>query len=134
MIKAITSLPLDATLLSLLPGPLLELVCHAAKKQLTAVWLSLASMLIVQLDPPSLLPPIVKPGPNSEAEETVLRALPSLLEAGLSLLGQPGAMESVSCLRFIGQHKSNTTVLYQTESGHRTSVLWLHGTGKTLVL
>ncbi|QRW26295.1 Myb protein 1A [Rhizoctonia solani] len=52
LIKSITALPSDATLLSLSPEPLLELVCTAARVQLTAVWLSLAALLVVQLDPP----------------------------------------------------------------------------------
>jgi hypothetical protein len=112
-IKAITSLPLDATLLSLLPGPLLELVCHAAKKQLTAVWLSLASMLTVQLDPPSLLPPVIKSEPTSGAQETILRALPVLLEAGLSALGQPGAMEAVG-MGFFDERTSTKMLLAES--------------------
>jgi hypothetical protein len=95
LIKSITSLPSDITLLSLPAGPLLELVCLASQRQLTAVWLSLANMLIIQLDPPSPLLLTLKTEPDSEAHGIISRVFPVLLETSLSSLGQPGAMEAV---------------------------------------
>jgi hypothetical protein len=83
--------------LTLPPGPLFELVCLAAQRQLTAVWLSLATILIAQLNPPPpiLMPSLAKAGIPAEAEGIVGSALPILLQYSLSLLGQPGAMENV---------------------------------------
>lgn len=95
-LRSITCLPSDITLLSLPPGPLLELICMASQRQLTAVWLSLANMLTIQLDPPTMfLNSTLKTPPNVEGMAVVLRALPVLLQTSLSMLGQPGAMESV---------------------------------------
>ncbi|CCM04086.1 uncharacterized protein FIBRA_06245 [Fibroporia radiculosa] len=110
--KAITSLPSDVTLLSLPPGPLLEVICLASQKQLTAVWLSLATMLIIQLDPPTLVPTTFKPIPGGEADGIVLSVLAILLQTALSFLGQPGTMEAnpdivqsfFSCMDTIAQH------------------------------
>jgi hypothetical protein len=96
LFKSITSLPSDATLISLPAGPLLELVCLAAQRHLTAVWLSLASMLIIQLDPPSLLPLTLKSEPNPEAQRIMSTIFPVLLQTSLSSLSQPGAMDAVS--------------------------------------
>ncbi|KAI0087502.1 ARM repeat-containing protein [Irpex rosettiformis] len=93
LFKAITSLPTDVTLLSLSPGPLLELICVAAQKQLTAVWLSLATMLIVQLNPPTLLPTTFKTVPTSEARIIVLNVLVSLLQTSLTFFSEPGSMK-----------------------------------------
>jgi hypothetical protein len=96
-----TSLPSDMTLLSLPAGPLLELVSLAAQRQLTASWLSLISMLIIQLDPPTLLLlNTVKASSNTEALALVSHMLPLLLHTSFAFLGQPGALEevcSVSC-------------------------------------
>ncbi|GJE98643.1 hypothetical protein PsYK624_148780 [Phanerochaete sordida] len=91
--KGITSLPTDMTLLSLPPGPLLELLCIAAQKQLTAVWLSLANMLVIQLNPPSLLPTVLKSFPDDSSQQTVLHVLSSLLPTCLTFFSRPGAME-----------------------------------------
>ena len=90
-----TSLPSDTTLISLPSGPLLKIVCLAAQKQLTGAWLSLISMLVIQLDPPSLLPPRFKTN-NEGAQVVVSQILPGLLQASLTFLGQPGVMEEVS--------------------------------------
>lgn len=95
--KSITCLPSDTTLISLPAGPLLELVCFASQQNLTGVWLSLARMLIVQLDPPSpLILSSLKSVPNAEAESIVGSAFPMLLQTSLGFLGQPGAMSEVS--------------------------------------
>ncbi|RDB17659.1 Importin-13 [Hypsizygus marmoreus] len=97
LFRSITSLPNDTTLITLPAGPLLELVCLASQRQLTAIWLSLAAILISQLNPP---PPIsissvsVKVGPTPEAEAIVGSALPVLLQCSLNALGVPGAMEN----------------------------------------
>ena len=104
LFKSITSLPSDMTLISLPPGPLLELVCISAQRHLTAVWLSLASMLIIQLDPPSLFPSTLKSGPNPEVLAIVSQVFPILLETALSSLGQPGAMEAVGRLFCLSRH------------------------------
>lgn len=90
-----TSLPSDVTLISLPPGPLLKIVCLAAQKQLTGAWLSLISMLVAQLDPPSLLPPRFKMT-NEEAQVVISQILPGLLQDSLMFLGQLGVMEDVS--------------------------------------
>lgn len=85
--------------MTLSAGPLLELVCIASQRQLTAAWLSLAAILVAQLNPP---PPLsasgasVKVGPSAEAEAIVGSALPILLECSLNAMGVPEAMESVS--------------------------------------
>lgn len=92
--KSITSLPVDATVISLPAGPLLELVCLAAQRQLTAAWLSLAHILIAQLNPP-IYSLNLKNGPSTEAEMVIQRLLPILLETTLTRLGAEGAMESV---------------------------------------
>lgn len=95
MIKSITALPSDATLLSLSPEPLLDLVCTAARVQLTAVWLSLAALLVVQLDPP-VWPRLTK---DSDAEtqrrtNIVAQATTGLVGAGLAMLNSGVAMEA----------------------------------------
>lgn len=90
-----TSLPSDATLVSLPSGPLLRIVCLAAQKQLTGAWLSLVSMLVVQLDPPSLLPPRFKTT-NEGARVVISKILPGLLQDSLMFLSQQGVMEEVS--------------------------------------
>ncbi|ELU38720.1 hypothetical protein AG1IA_07249 [Rhizoctonia solani AG-1 IA] len=95
LIKSITALPSDATLLSLSPEPLLELVCTAARVQLTAVWLSLAALLVVQLDPP------MWPRLNKESDVEVQRrtgivaqATSGLVAVGLTMLNSGAAMET----------------------------------------
>src|SRR5882762_1559688 len=40
LVKSITALPLDITLITLPAGPLLEQICIASQRQLTAVWLT----------------------------------------------------------------------------------------------
>lgn len=97
LIKSITALPSDATLLSLSPEPLLELVCTAARVQLTAVWLSLAALLVVQLDPP-MWPRLARDGDAETLRRTgvVAGATAGLVGAGLAMLGTGGgaAMEA----------------------------------------
>ncbi|KAF5376630.1 hypothetical protein D9615_007856 [Tricholomella constricta] len=96
LFKSITCLPNDTTLISLPAGPLLELVCIASRRQLTAAWLSLAAILIAQLNPPPpvlLSGPHVKTGPTPEAEAIVASALPILLECALGTMAITGAME-----------------------------------------
>ncbi|PPQ95113.1 hypothetical protein CVT25_011656 [Psilocybe cyanescens] len=95
LFKSITSLPADITVISLPAGPLLELVCLAAQRQLTAAWLSLAHILVAQLNPP-IYSLNLKSGPTTEAEIIVQRLLPVLLQSGLTRLGAEGAMESTA--------------------------------------
>lgn len=96
LVKSITALPLDITLITLPAGPLLERICVASQRQLTAVWLTLAAMLIAQLAKPTLDLANLRLVPNTEAKGILSSALPILLEASLNTLGQPGAMEAVS--------------------------------------
>lgn len=103
LVKSITALPLDITLLSLPAGPLLEQVCLASQRQLTAVWLTLAAMLIVQLAKPSLDISTLTFIPNTEAQGVLSNALPVLLEASLNNLSQPGAMEAVGDIHWLSQ-------------------------------
>ncbi len=70
----------------------------AAQRQLTSVWLNLASILVIQLDPPDLLPVLFKTMPTAEAHAIVLNVLAVLLQTALSMFSQAGAMETVSCL------------------------------------
>lgn len=94
LFKSITSLPSDITMISLDAGPLLELICVAAQKQLTATWLSLAAILIAQLNPPSYSL-LTKAKPMSGAKMVVANVLPVFLQCGLAALAVPGAMEAV---------------------------------------
>lgn len=94
LFKSITSLPADITLISLPAGPLLELVCLAAQRQLTATWLSLAHILIAQLNPP-VFSLNLKSGPTPEAEMTIQRLLPVILQTSLTAFAIDGYMESV---------------------------------------
>ncbi|EPT00042.1 hypothetical protein FOMPIDRAFT_1163505 [Fomitopsis schrenkii] len=112
LFRAITALPTDITLITLPTAPLLEVVCIAAQKQLTAVWLSLTTMLTIQLDPPSLLPTTFKSVPTHEAEQIAVNVLGVILQASLTVLSQPEAMESApdivqaffGCLDTMAQH------------------------------
>ncbi|KAK0200747.1 armadillo-type protein [Desarmillaria ectypa] len=108
LVKSITSLSSDATIISLPPAPLLSLVCMAAQRQLTASWLALATMLFAQMNPP---PPMPLTGDEdgllkhreaelerqrAEEEErakaVVIEVLPILLNVSLSFMAVPGAM------------------------------------------
>ncbi|KAM6493485.1 hypothetical protein JOM56_011619 [Amanita muscaria] len=80
LFKRITCLPHDITLIPLPAGPLLELVCFAVQRHLTAAWLSLATILISQLNPPPVFSSTPKISPPPEAHAVVVAALPILLE------------------------------------------------------
>ncbi|KAF8632069.1 hypothetical protein AX15_002067 [Amanita polypyramis BW_CC] len=116
LFKSITCLPHDITLISLPAGPLLELVCFASQRHLTAAWLSLATILISQLNPPPLVVSAPKAMPPPEVHAVVTAALPVLLQCSLSHLGQPGAMaanpdimqEFFSCMDRVAQDFTNT--------------------------
>jgi len=95
LFKSVTAFPIDESLISLATAPLLEIVCRAVQRQLTAVWLSLANMLIVQLDPPSLRPSALRAVPSTEARRLVLNVVSVMLETALTFLAIPGAMEAV---------------------------------------
>ncbi|KAI9508978.1 ARM repeat-containing protein [Russula earlei] len=94
LFKSITALSADATLLSLPPAPLLELVCGAAQRQLTAVWLALANMLIIQLDPPAPCTVSLRTVPSQEVLAIVREVVRVLLQATLNTLSIDGAMEA----------------------------------------
>lgn len=116
LVKAITSLPSDITIMSLPPAPLLEVICMASQRHVTAVWMSLASMLVVQLDPPALLPTTFKPIPSDEGRGVVLNALVVLLGSTLTSLDKPGAMDDnpdivqsfFNCMDTVAQHFVST--------------------------
>ncbi|KJA24831.1 hypothetical protein HYPSUDRAFT_65152 [Hypholoma sublateritium FD-334 SS-4] len=93
LFKSITCLPSDTTIISLPASPLLELVCLAAQRQLTAAWLSLAAILVAQLNPP-VFALNLRSGPVPEAEAVVNSVLPLLMQCGLHTLGVNGAMEA----------------------------------------
>lgn len=95
MVKSITALPSDTTLLTLQPAPLLELICAALQQQLTAIWFNLVQMLVTQLNPPTILPPLFKPIPTAESHAVILKALVVILQTSLSFFSQPGNMENV---------------------------------------
>ncbi|KAG8960312.1 hypothetical protein FRC00_000674 [Tulasnella sp. 408] len=99
LIKAITSLPSDNTLLSLPPGPVLELVCAAAQRQTTAVWLSLATMLTTQLDSATsnvshLLGKADRTSNRDTDRAVVEKATAMLVQYTLTFLSAPSAMEN----------------------------------------
>ena len=81
------------TLLSLPPGPLLQITCSALQRNVNAVWLSLAAKLIHQLDPPSMMSLLT--APSEEAKATVLGAMPVILDSCLSYLQADDNMRSV---------------------------------------
>ncbi|KAJ3980905.1 armadillo-type protein [Lentinula detonsa] len=106
LVKSITSLPDDVTLISLSAPPVLEIVCFALQRQPTASWFALAGILTNQIVPEL---PISIRGESAEkaerrakiveayekqAEEIVARTLPIILNASLSVLGTPGGMEN----------------------------------------
>lgn len=93
LFKSITSLPTDVTLISLPAGPLLELICMAIQRQVTATWISLATILVAQLNNP-VFALSFKPGPKLESEAVVHGALPVLLRSVLGMMAMHGAMES----------------------------------------
>jgi len=72
----------------------------AIQRQVTATWISLATILIAQLNPPVFALSANKPGPKLEAEAVVREALPVLLRSVLGMMGMHGAMEGVSHLSF----------------------------------
>ena len=69
------------------PAPLLELVCGAAQRQLTAVWLALANMLIIQLDPPAPWTVSLRGVPSQEVLAIVREVVGVLLGVTLNTLG-----------------------------------------------
>lgn len=95
LFKSITALPSDNTLISLPAVPLLELVCQAAQRGLTAIWLSLANVLVIQLNPTSPFKTL-RPTVAAAAVEIVRNFTVVLAETTLALLSAPGKMEEVS--------------------------------------
>ncbi|KAJ7452683.1 armadillo-type protein [Mycena galericulata] len=91
LFRAITALPADVTLLSLPAQPLLSVVCRAAGRRLTAVWLALATILIAQLNPPPMILTL-QSAPSPEAEAGVRGAVGEIVGAALTVLGAPGGM------------------------------------------
>lgn len=102
-----TSLPGENTLLSLPPGPVLELICVAAQRQVTAVWLSLAQMLTQQLNPPtySTIRSLPHDSAAKDAQDVAAKAATILIETSLRLLAAQGAMDTV---RLVGLSSLST--------------------------
>lgn len=67
----------------------------AIQCQVTATWISLATILVAQLNNP-VFALSFKPGPKLESEAVVHGALPVLLRSVLGMMAMHGAMESVS--------------------------------------
>ncbi|KAF5337781.1 hypothetical protein D9611_015001 [Ephemerocybe angulata] len=78
-------------------GPIRSIIdiwsTDAEISHLTATWLSLAAILIAQLNPPSYSL-VVKSAPVRGAEAILSHVLPVLLQCGLTALAVPGAMEA----------------------------------------
>jgi hypothetical protein len=93
------------TVISLPATPLLELVCRAVQRNMTATWLTLTGIMIPRLypDPPFPLDdPAVQAAKMAEnerlknhADEVVVQVLPVLLNACLPVLMKPGGMSEV---------------------------------------
>jgi len=83
---------------------LLELVCRAAQRQLTAVWLALANMLIIQLNPTSLMASL-RAVPSQEVLAVVREVVSVLLQVTLTTLSVEGAMEVV-CQHFLKRDRN----------------------------
>ncbi|KAH7096895.1 ARM repeat-containing protein [Auriculariales sp. MPI-PUGE-AT-0066] len=92
VIKAITALPTDQTIITLPPVPLLELVATAATRKVTSIWLGIAGMLIGQMNPPS--PTTLKVVPTDDARAFVSRILPALIDPTMRVLAGPDALAS----------------------------------------
>ncbi|KAJ7696964.1 hypothetical protein B0H17DRAFT_1328991 [Mycena rosella] len=114
LFKAITAPPADMTLLLLPTQPLLGIVCRAAARQLTAVWLALTALFIAQLNPPPLILTL-KSGPTAEAEAAVNGALGAIVGAALAVLCAPGGLvensdivqEFFACMDRVAQDFTN---------------------------
>ncbi|KAJ7604267.1 armadillo-type protein [Roridomyces roridus] len=91
LFRAITALPADLTLLSVPAQPLLGVVCRAAGRRLTGVWLALATILIAQLNPPPMILAL-QAAPSAEVEACVQSAMGEIVGSVLGVLGAPGGM------------------------------------------
>ncbi|KAF5368680.1 hypothetical protein D9757_010224 [Collybiopsis confluens] len=106
LVKSITSLPSDATLITLPAPPLLEIVCFALQRQATASWLTLTGILINQLSLPALVIFRAKDmerearqrkgraQTEEQAKQVVFGVLPAVLNAALAVFSTPGGMEN----------------------------------------
>jgi hypothetical protein len=124
-LKSATCVPEETTLISLAPLPLLELICLAADRQPTAVWLTLAGRMVTQLDPPSYTS--LRAVPSPETQRIADSAAQSLTLSTLRFLGQPGAMDAVSgCL----QYETCLLIFLSLEPRRGASFLYLHDRGE----
>ncbi|CAK5270766.1 unnamed protein product [Mycena citricolor] len=92
VVKSITALPADVTLLTLPGPPVLRLVVSVAEQQLSASWLSLAAGLVAAMNPPPAIL-AARTQPNAEAEECVTAALGVLARAGLRVFEGNGIVD-----------------------------------------
>ena len=118
------------TLVSLTPGPLLELVCAAAQRQLSSVWLSLATKLIFQLNPSVDLFNVKRAEASPENEAVLLNILPVLLQTVLSFFSLPNTMEEVLLLSI----HYTLDLMNVTESRCCTRVFWMYESGLLVIL
>jgi hypothetical protein len=88
LLRSVTSLPGDTTLLTLLPGPLLHFVCEVAEKDLSATWSSQAGRLILQLNPPTFSS--LKPTPSLGSLKLLDYLAPVLIRSSLNVLASQG--------------------------------------------
>lgn len=70
-------------------------MCRAAQRHLTGVWLALANMLIIQLDPPAPYTVSLRAVPSHEVLTVVRDVVGVMLQATLDMLGIEGGMEAV---------------------------------------
>lgn len=124
-VRSVTSLPLEATLISLPPAPLLELVCLAASRQLTSVWLALVSRLVVQLQPPSFIS--LKAEAEGDTKQLVDQAAQSIIVSSMRVLQVPGVMEEVWIPARPSRVCMPTSDLLASESRSCPVFLLLHG-------
>ncbi|KZT39584.1 hypothetical protein SISSUDRAFT_1061061 [Sistotremastrum suecicum HHB10207 ss-3] len=114
LLKAITSLPSDTTLLTLPAPPLLILISSTLSTPTptppSAIYISLLSRLILQLNPPDF--GTLKGGQSEENLGVLVRVLPGVLEGVLGFLGGVGVMDDnpdvvralLECLEMVALH------------------------------
>ncbi|KZS87157.1 ARM repeat-containing protein [Sistotremastrum niveocremeum HHB9708] len=114
LLKAITSLPSDTTLLTLPAPPLLILISSILSTPTptppSAIYISLLSRLILQLNPPDF--GTLKGGGSEENLGVLVRVLPGVLEGVLGFLGGVGVMDDnpdvvralLECLEMVALH------------------------------
>jgi hypothetical protein len=104
LFKSMTASSESPTLVALSPVPLLQLLSAAAERQLNAIWLALASTLILRIAPQSAFlskrmseqDEILAQQSASQAQAAVADSARRLFGATAPVLGAPGGMHEVS--------------------------------------